>query len=205
MSKIKHNEIRDYIEMFYKKYDKSIVCTDRILEALANTIHKMFVSDQIKALDEVDQLLESEKTVRFIKDREPYIEKVPPDVLEKINAFFRFNLAGFKVLEVCRSSNHKLDKDLYSVIGKQDNGKYACWTSYNAGLNTLNYGHYGLKTEEEAFVVINDNFNDIAGNKDLFGPAVTKIPVTDNITDYNRDQNISGKENLVSSKNRRVR
>lgn len=88
-----------------------------------------------------------------------YLDKydVPEEVKENVKSYFEKKLPYYSVLTVSRHSDHPDDDYLYHVIGQHRNGSYACWTSWNQITGSLNFGHYGLESKEEAETV-SDNY-----------------------------------------------
>ncbi len=83
------------------------------------------------------------------------------NVLKHIETYFKNNLPNYAVLEVRRKSYHPDDKHLFMVSAKKvDDGTYAVWSTWNEELQTLNHGHYGLKSTkacDEIFAGFQDN------------------------------------------------
>ena len=82
---------------------------------------------------------------------------IPKDVLINVINYFSKNLPTFSVMEILKASNHPDDSYLYMVIAKKKAnpfsrimGDYSCWTSWNESTQSLNCGHYGLKTIHDA-------------------------------------------------------
>lgn len=46
---------------------------------------------------------------------------------------------------------------------------YCCWSSWNSLTESLNQGHYGLKTEQNCIDILQDLFNDITDEPDQYG------------------------------------
>lgn len=92
-------------------------------------------------------------------------ELVSTETIQRVRDYFDANLPQYNVLVVNRASEHPEDKHLYIVIaikkGRDDD--YAVWTAWNDSIQTLNYGHYGIATAEEAVVVYNEYFHKIRG------------------------------------------
>ena len=71
-------------------------------------------------------------------------------VVMHIEAYFKNYLPKYySVLEVRRKSFHPDDVHLYMVSARKEDNTYAVWTSWNEDLQTLNHGHYDLKSVED--------------------------------------------------------
>jgi len=71
-------------------------------------------------------------------------------VLRHVESYFRKNLPQYAVLEIRKKSYHPDDEHLFMVSAKKvTDGTYAAWSSWNEELQTLNHGHYGLKSTKE--------------------------------------------------------
>lgn len=193
-------DMRDYIQNFFKQYDAELICTSRVLDSLATTVIKMIDSGQIADPQvEVNELLVKDSIINFIKQRIPLVEKVSIDVQESVKVYFEEHLKNFTPMEICRASNHPEDDSLYAVIAKQSNGEYACWTSWHQGRESMNYGHYGLPDREIAFSIIRDNFNDISDEIKKYGPEKSLVTVD---TTENIEKQENGKAVVVPFVNR---
>lgn len=71
------------------------------------------------------------------------------EVREHIELYFKENLPQYTVLEVRNKSSHPDDAHLFMVSAKKSNGTYALWTGWNELSQSLNHGHYDLKSAEE--------------------------------------------------------
>lgn len=69
-------------------------------------------------------------------------------VLENIKSYFKNHLPEYTVLNVRKKSYHPDDSYIYMVSAKKSDGTYAVWTCWNESTKSLNYGHYGLTSEE---------------------------------------------------------
>ncbi len=82
-------------------------------------------------------------------------------VREHVELYFREHLPKYAVLDIRKKSYHPDDKHLFMVSAKKaTDGTYAVWTSWNEELQTLNHGHYGLKSTnacDEIFAEFQDN------------------------------------------------
>lgn len=77
-------------------------------------------------------------------------------VMEQVKLYFKENLPGYTVLKIRKKSYHPDDSYLYMVSAKKDDGTYAVWTSWNQKMQSLNHGHYGLKSEEDCEKVMDE-------------------------------------------------
>ncbi len=82
------------------------------------------------------------------------------EVTAHIETYFRENLPKYNVLEIRRKSSHPDDGYLFMVSAKKEDETYAVWTSWNERIQSLNHGHYGLKTLEECEKVLKENTRD---------------------------------------------
>ena len=91
--------------------------------------------------------------------------EISKEVLTNVLYYFSKNLPAFSVMEIQRASEHPGDAYLYMVIAKRKEnpfpgimGDYSCWTSWNESTQSLNCGHYGLKTLQEAREICKEHF-----------------------------------------------
>ncbi len=70
-------------------------------------------------------------------------------VREHVELYFKEHLPQYTVLEIRKKSYHPDDCYLYMVSAGKEDGTYAVWTSWNETTQSLNYGHYGLKSTED--------------------------------------------------------
>lgn len=71
------------------------------------------------------------------------------EVREHVQLYFKKHLPQYTVLEVRKKSCHPDDWYLYMVSAKNNEGKYALWTSWNENSQSLNHGHYNLSSIDE--------------------------------------------------------
>lgn len=204
--KMTHEDMKNYIQHFFKKHEPELICTSRVLDSLATTVKKMIDSGQISNPQvDVNELLVKDSIMNFVKERIPVIEQVSDKVQESVKAYFEEYLKGFTPIEICRASNHPEDSNLYAVIAQKSNGEYACWTSWHQGRESMNYGHYGLSDREAAFSIIKDNFNDISDELRKYGPekSLVKLDVSENIEkQWNSHKEENGKSVVIPFVNR---
>lgn len=112
---------------------------------------------------QIHEYLNSSVVRNFVEDRQPVISSVPNEVISKIKSYFidhENSLSAFTPVMAYRASNAKADQHLYGVVARHSSGTYACWTSFNTALYSMNAGHYGL-SKDDAIRVLKDNFFDI--------------------------------------------
>ena len=71
------------------------------------------------------------------------------EVRKHIELYFKEHLPQYTVLEIRRKTNHPDDDYLWMVSAKKSDGTYAVWTGWNEAAQSLNHGHYNLKSMEE--------------------------------------------------------
>lgn len=71
------------------------------------------------------------------------------EVREHIVLCFTENLPQYTVLEIRSKSSHPDDTHLFMVSAKKDDGTYSLWTGWNELSQSLNHGHYDLKSAAE--------------------------------------------------------
>lgn len=71
------------------------------------------------------------------------------ETVRHVAEYFEQHLPQYAIMEVRRKSCHPDDDYLYAVSAKKDDGTFAVWTCWNEKLQSLNHGHYGLKSFEE--------------------------------------------------------
>lgn len=71
------------------------------------------------------------------------------EVREHIELCFKENLPQYTVLEIRKKSSHPDDARLFMVSAKKDDGTYSLWTGWNELSQSLNHGHYDLKSAAE--------------------------------------------------------
>lgn len=79
------------------------------------------------------------------------------EVRKHAEAYFREHLPQYTLLEIRRKSNHPDDSYLFMVSAGKSDGAYAVWTCWNESIQSLNHGHYGLKTLEDCEEVFREN------------------------------------------------
>ncbi len=186
-------DVRSYIKNFFKQYDEELMCTSRVLDSLATTVIKMIDSGQLDdSQDTVKDLLTRDAIINFIKQRAPLVDKVSDEVKNSVKAYFEENLKNFTPIAICRASNHPEDSNLYAVIARQADGKYACWTSWQQARETMNYGHYSLPDKEAALSIVKDNFNDISDEMEKYGPdqSLVTVNLAENVEKQNNEKSV---------------
>lgn len=79
-------------------------------------------------------------------------------VTDNVKQYMKVHLPKYTVLEVRKRSDHLEDAYLYMVSAKKDDGRYAVWTCWNETTKSLNFGHYGLKSEEACDKIFHEFF-----------------------------------------------
>lgn len=170
---------------FYNKHFPDLIITSRIKNSLFPHF-KSFLNDlRNKKMDElldlndyyeIEEFLFDEKMLSFIKERQPNISPVPKDVVDSVKDYFADNdsLSYYLPVAIYRHSNHPDDNYLYMVIGHKYSGEYACWSSWNQSVGSLNFGTYGLSSFSDAEDVLRTKFNDITNDLDKYGMLATK-------------------------------
>lgn len=77
-------------------------------------------------------------------------------VREHVELYFREHLPQYAVLEIRRKSYHPDDDYLWMVSAKKSNGMFAVWSEWNELTQSLNHGHYDLKTIEDCEAVFEE-------------------------------------------------
>ena len=197
-----------YIENFYKEHSFGLVVTKKICLGITKAAMVKFSEDNMissEKEDEINNFLLAEKTKSFIKEKQPEVSPVPDEVIDMVKRYFHKNLTMYASLEIFRSSNHPEDDYLYSIIGLHNNGTFSCWTCFNSQTESLNYGHYGLETEDMALEIISSYYHDITGEPEKYGVLESKREISD-IKQLDkkveRDQDVS---NVIPFRPRRVR
>ena len=177
MEEIK-NRVSDGLE---KNFGDEFMITPRIVNSFSSAIQAFVDKGQLKGrADDVDDLIGSETSRKFVENRQPLIGKADGEVLYNVFDYFKSELPGIDVYSVCRTSNHPDDKYLYAVVGRDKrDGEFMCWTSWNDKRASLSYGHYGLKSFAECFHIIADHFNDITDDVIRYGPEASLVVITD--------------------------
>lgn len=77
------------------------------------------------------------------------MENFSDEVTAHVETYFKEKLPQFTPLEIKRKSSHPDDNYLFMVSAKKDDGTYAVWTSWNESIQSLNHGHYNLKSLDD--------------------------------------------------------
>lgn len=80
------------------------------------------------------------------------------EVRKHIEIYFKENLPQYTVLEIKQKSSHPDDSHLFMVSAKKDDGTFAVFTSWNELSQSLNHGHYDLKSVEECEKIFEEFF-----------------------------------------------
>ncbi|RKI38232.1 hypothetical protein D7V86_15110 [bacterium D16-51] len=170
----------DYIDKIYDKGNVELVITKRVKEGLVKVIERKILAGEIKA-DALEQgltaFLLKEDTLAFIRERQPEVSCVPESVISEIKNYFKENIPNCQPTEVFRSSNHPNDAYLYSIVGKNANRSYSCWTAYNAATGSLNHGHYGIPEKEDAIDILSEYYHDITDEREKYNMNCSKVEI----------------------------
>ena len=88
------------------------------------------------------------------------MKNAPKEVHEHVVSYFKKkvleNRFDTNSIEVFVGGDEEVgDGHLFLVIAKEKNGDcYGCWTCWNESVKSLNYGHYVLKSREEAMEIL---------------------------------------------------
>lgn len=164
------NVFEKMIRDFYREEHPELIITPGIMSALSVQIIPYM---EEHSMNDVYDFMSRDAMIDFIKQRQPNLSPVPAEVMDHIEKYFDRYLDKFNPVCVCRKSNHIEDSFMYSVVARHENGTYACWSSWNESLESLNNGHYGYDTEEEAKAVIYEQFHDITLEDEKYGPEQT--------------------------------
>lgn len=173
-------ELIDCIDNIYNRQNIDLVITKRVKEGLVKIAERKILTGEIRVATLEQGLaafLLKEGTLSFIRERQPEVSCVPESVIIDVKKYFQDNLPNCQPIEVFRSSNHPNDAHLYSVVGKNANGSYSCWTSYNAAIGSLNHGHYGLPEKEDAIEILGKYFHDITDEKEKYNMNCSKVEI----------------------------
>lgn len=69
-------------------------------------------------------------------------------VIGHVSEYFKEHLLEYTVLEVRRKSSHPEDNYLWAVSARKNDGTFAVWTAWNEATQSLNHGHYCIKSLE---------------------------------------------------------
>jgi hypothetical protein len=164
--------LQAYIEDYYNQKHPEFIITARIRERISAVImNNKNIGNVPKELleKEITDFLERNNTLKFVKERQPELSLIPIDVVDHVCEYFKQELKNYKVLSVYRKSNYPNDSFIYSVLAQHKNGEYACWTIWNESIQSLNHGHMGIPTMENAMRILKENFNDITGDLEKYG------------------------------------
>lgn len=204
------NEVNDVIESYYMEKHPEFILTKRIMDNLVLIVHKGLINtpDNMKidqAYSSIYDFLEKDNILEFIKNRQPCILPIPNNVIESIETYFANNFPNMHVCHIYRKSNHPEDQYLYMVTAAKNDGTFSCWSSWNAITNSLNYGHYNLKSEQEGISILKDLFNDITDEQEKYGMNACKYTENTVIEDEEEQQKhveAAQNENITISINR---
>lgn len=201
------DDIKKIVREYYAENDELIICTKRIEDRLAQTFFNLMGSGVIeKTKEAVIEKLGNEKTLDFLRERQPNVSMIDQDVIDDIRKYFTDNSISYIVpVYVSRASNHPEDSNLYFIIGYNTNdGTYACWSSWNETRGSLNYGHYSISSLSDAKDILQEQFNDITDEPDKYGMEQSMIEIADlnKLVEQNEETN---EEQKIIAINRRGR
>lgn len=201
-------ELYQYIKKIYDKDKFDLVITNKICASLTRAVMLKFSEDNVVSemkKGAINDFLMSEKTLTYIKDKQPDISVVPDAVVHMVKVYFQKNLSMYDSLNIFRSSNHPEDNYLYSVIGLHDNGTFSCWTCFNSRTESLNQGHYGLQTEDMALKIISSYYHDITGEPKKYSILESKREISDIKQIGERPEGVRDVSNVIPFRPRRGR
>lgn len=193
MSEEQQKAIMEFVVDYYNENYEKLYVTARIKEQLLPMIEK-----NAKNREEMVALLSSEKVLDFIKSRQPYYDSISYTTVNNVMEYFRTEqaLSKYSVECICRHSNYPDDAYLYSIIALKDDNTYTCWSCWNDKIKSLNHGHYGLKTKEEAIDILKDNFYDVTDEPEKYGMELTMVNVENEALQHDLNETmISGTVN----------
>lgn len=172
--RVNDNDVKTMINEYYRDQHPELNITKRILDNLIPIVYKGLseTPDSMtieKAMPAVHKFLEKENILNFIKDRQPNMTDIPDQVVNSLKRYLAEVFPGTSICHVYRKSNHPDDYYLYTVTAKSSDGTYCGWSSWNSITESLNQGHYGLKTEQDCIDILQDLFNDITDEPDQYG------------------------------------
>ena len=78
------------------------------------------------------------------------------EIRKHVELYFKEHLPKYTVLEIRQKSYHPADNYLWMVSAKEEDGSYAVWTAWNESSQSLNFGHYNLKSMEDCEKVFDE-------------------------------------------------
>lgn len=201
--KVNIDEIREVIQEHFTREHPDFILTKRIMEKLTpiviDGLEKAPLNMSMEeAKPSIDRFLEQNKVINFVKERQPFTEPIPENVINDVKKYFKDFMQNYSILHIYRRSNHPEDRYLYSITAKDTKGEYACWSSWNQSLNSLNHGHYNISSEQECIDLLKSMFTDLTDETDKYGMEASQYE--------NHDSNAEEqKSNIVFMNNRRGR
>lgn len=168
---------------------ENLKVTPRIAEGLLRVLTEKLRDDPQMS---IKSFLLKKSTLSFVEHHQPDLSPVPEEVVGHVQTYFKENLSAYAVAAIYRRSNHPDDHELYCVAGRKSDGTYACWTSWSEATQSLNHGHYGLKSFDMAERILKENFVDITGDVEVYGMAKTRAEIT------NREREVDMEQTAVS-------
>lgn len=172
--KVDIEAIEKIIEEHYAEKRPDLIITKRLLSRLCPIVAEGLekASDGMtmeSAMPFIDDFLEKENIIEFIKERQPNLKPVPGHVVVDLRMYFEDFLPNYTICHIYRKSNYLEDSNLYSVTARNTNGTYSCWSSWNEGTQSLNHGHYNLSSEEDGINILAEYFSDVTDEPDKYG------------------------------------
>lgn len=201
--KVSETEIREYIKNYYAEEHTEFHITERILSRLTPIIidglekasHDFSMETAAPA---VKTFLEKDNILEFVRKKQPNMNPIPEQVINSLNTYFEKFLPDYEICHIYRKSNYQEDNYIYSVTAGNRNGEYACWSSWNAAVESLNHGHYNLSAESDAIHILLDLFSDVTDEPENFGMLHLSVkceqtkaqPEKNNIVEYPKHRHI---------------
>ena len=189
-----------------EKYPNVIVTNricSRITDLVRNNIEKGNMRDDRVT---ISNYLQDDRLQQYVKRNTPNVSKVPDEVVSHINRYFSENNISAVPVVVLRGSNHPDDSHLYQVVAN-DRNRDTCsvWTCWNEDKQSLDHGHYGISSPDDALDIVYEYFNDITDEVDKYGPTVSAVNVKhDRMADIKADIEALHNELVNSPVNRKV-
>lgn len=187
-------QIKEIVSEHFTQHNV-LISTERIESRLSQAIYNFIErGDMPDTKEAIIEKLNSDRTVDFLKERQPNIEPVSAEVVEAVKRYFEnSDMSYMKPIKISRASNHPEDNYLYFVTAVNERDmSYACWTSWNQNREVLNYGHYRLDSLDDVKDILTERFNDITDELDKYGPACTEVEINtvENLNRSNQKDNV---------------
>lgn len=161
--------VKDILTARFSKEPENLLITNGIADAVA----KFIIANSYNS-PSLEEVISGPNIINFIKNNQPFLESIDENVQLDIENYFKgsSSLSKYKVVGIFRASNHPEDKEMYSVIAKKDD-IYACWSSWNERTKSMNFGHYNIASFDDAYHILEENFNDITKEPAKYGMGNT--------------------------------